>query len=195
MLIETGLQQHLARQKLAALREAGLNAVLAPGSPGPGWSISLEPGPATERLAQALAALDHCHEIILDAAKRADLQILPYKARDSADLAAAITRAWRRAQGGWPGAAAMWHELVWAQGFPNGNHRTASLYVESLLSPPGRPLRDLAADLAGLEELFRASKRLVQEKEFAPNPAAAKEAHRRLTDAFFAKRFNPEDAR
>lgn len=186
-MLEGRLPLHVARQKLATLQGAGVAADLVPD--GITWTLVLADGPSKKRLESALRQLDHCHAIILDAARREGIRLEPSKTKDPADLAAALARAWRQGNT----AEALWHELVWAQGFPNGNHRTATLYVESVLNPPGSPLHDVAGDIPALERLFRDSKLLVQEKEFAPDPDKAKQDHAALARDFFARWVNRGD--
>ncbi len=193
MLVESGLQEHLAKQKLAALSAAGIAASLE--RTRAGFVLSLDSGPLANRLAAEAGRLDTIHQWVLEAAVAQGIELRPYKATDRAEILAALALSWEEDVATPQGAARLWHELVWAQGFPNGNHRTATAFVEAVLNPRGSVLRDLAARPAWLDKLFIDSKRLVAEKEFAPEPAKAKKQHLELARQAFREWLNQEGAR
>jgi len=188
MILESGIPEHLARQKLRILRESGCQAEIF--QDGVRFGLRLRPGALTAHIEAEMATLRRLHERILESARRQGIELLPYKAFDAAETAAALASATQENPQTAEGAARLWHELVWAQGFPNGNHRTATAYLERVLNPAGATVRDLAARLEWLDELFVASKRLVAEKEFSPAPNNAKAQHLALCRAAFGAWFN-----
>ena len=111
-------------------------------------------------------------------AARQGIRVEPYKPLDRAEIVAALHRAWK-SQIDWPlGGAKLWHELVWAQGLPNTNHRSALLFVERCVNRKGQPARFLvSAHLPWAEALLRASNPIILDKEFQPDLAAAKSRH------------------
>ncbi|HJQ93122.1 MAG TPA: hypothetical protein VJ874_02430 [Candidatus Thermoplasmatota archaeon] len=190
--VEDGLSPWQAKEKVALLADAGL-------SPEPRQVGQIHELWMTGRadLRDELESVLACHRIVLEEAARQGVRIEPYKPLDLAEIVVALQHGLAVPAGDAVGqAAALWHELVWAQGLPNANHRTALLYLERRFNPPGQPLRmDFAAQPEWAERLFARSKPLVLEKEFAPDQRAAKAAHRAATVLCFAGfRLSPASA-
>ncbi len=181
-VVEEGRSPNQAVAKARFLSAAGF-AAHVDGQPLANVWIEL---PADSRLPERLAAFLHCHQLVLQAARAQGLGIEPYKPLDKAEIVVALQRA-EGTMGDWRlDAARLWHELVWAQGLPNTNHRSALLYVERQANLPGQPERLASpANLAWAERLVQASKPLILDKEFTPDQELAKERHWVMTRNHF----------
>lgn len=194
--LQAGLREHAAKDYSQTLARHGIDSRMVP--EGDKWALEIPlRGKAAATHRQYLRLL-HIRGIVEEEARRQDLPMEPYKAFEPASVFTALAAAdipdEPRALDA-DEAAKVWHELVWAQGFANGNHRTATAYVEALANPRAGSVRTPLGEEAGLLTLFKESKALIPEKEFAPDPSKAKSQHHEASRRFFRGWLSLEGAR
>ncbi len=118
-----------------------------------------------------------CHEQILAEAKRQNIKVEMYKPFEPEKCLAAIASSLGENADGNARLARLLHELIWAQGFPNTNHRSTLLLIHGLMPGLGIPRIDPAVHVRRTDEYLRESKRLIPEQEHSPDPSRAKAEH------------------
>lgn len=187
--MQANLPQWGAEALAKKLSGRGLNAQ-AVRSP-PVWAVDVEEDARARGLRGELTELLRVRGLMEGAVRQDGLPMEAYKPFEPGELVLALADAGVPLQTiGAEDAARLWHELVWSQGFPNGNHRTALLFVVEKLNKPGSRRLDPMRDEEHVRGLFAASKGLIPEKEFAPDPASAKRKHLDAARAFFGSLLN-----
>lgn len=111
-----------------------------------------------------------------------DKPVTPYKPLERYVLVAALLRS---GNGDEPDAwARICHEVIWAQGLPNANHRSTVLWLQSRVAPPGSVIHHAETLEDEMDAYLHDSKALIHEREHRPDQERLKREHAERTRRF-----------